>query len=427
MVRRWFGYLLTCLVYFSGPVRAEDGLVLIRAEAYLDVRRGELVAPAHVIVEDGLIKEVNPDVVPEGTPIIDLGSRVLLPGLMDMHTHLTDDYFTGDEWVTRPVLETAADYAIRGVVFAEKTLMAGFTTVRNVGALPGFADIALARAIERDFLSGPDMWTAGHYISTSGGHCDITGFAPGVMELGPDHGIADGQDAVRHAVRYQAKHGASVIKVCAGGGVYSNSRHAPVGAQQYSQEELDVIVAEAARLGLRVAAHAHGTDAINAAVRAGVASIEHGSILSQESIELMKANGTFLVPNAYLSEIPLPPDTPEATVEKNAYLIPLSDRSIRMAYEAGVNMALGSDAGVYQHGLNGRELSALVRRGLPEVHVLRMATLFAAELLGVEDRGVIEPGRRADMIGVDGDPLVDIGVVESVSFVMKGGRIYKGP
>ena len=200
-----------------------------------------------------------------------------------------------------------------------------------------------------------------------------------------------------------------------------------MGAQQYSRDELDAIVREATKLGLKVAAHAHGTEGINAAIRAGVASIDHGSVLSEESVQLMLENGTFLVPQAYLTDIPLPPDTPQATIEKNDYLSPLSDRSIRMAYKAGVKMALGTDAGVFEHGLNGREFAALVKRGLPEDHVLKMATVYAAELLGVDDRGVLAEGKRADIVAVDGNPLQDISTMENVRFVMKQGRVFKQP
>jgi imidazolonepropionase-like amidohydrolase len=281
------------------------------------------------------------------------------------------------------------------------------------------------KAIDRGDVVGPDMFPSGHYISITGGHCDITGFAPGIQELGPKQGVADGVAEVMKAVRYQAKHGVRNIKVCATGGVFSFSQNAPVGAQQYSQEELDAIVREANKLGLRVLAHAHGTEGINAAIRAGVSSIEHGSILSKESIKLMKERGTYLVPQTYLTDLPLPPETPQATVDKNNHLNPLADRSIRMAYENGVKMAFGTDAGVFPHGDNAKEFASLVARDLPEEHVLRMATIYAAGLLGVDDRGIIAAGKRADLVAVPGNPLEDIRVMEDVRFVMKLGEIYK--
>jgi imidazolonepropionase-like amidohydrolase len=416
--------LLGLLLLALSPALTAETLV-VTADRMFDAESGRIIGPATVVVDDGVIVALNPDAVPGDANVIALGDRTLLPGLIDMHTHLTGDYFSGDHWVTMPVYETAADWAVLGTKFARQTLEAGFTTVRDAGALPGFPDVALMKAIARGDVIGPDVFPSGHYISISGGHCDITGFAPGIQELGPKQGIADGVAEVMKAVRYQAKHGVRNIKVCATGGVFSFSKNAPVGAQQYSQEELDAIVREANKLGLRVLAHAHGTDGINAAVRAGVSSIEHGSILSKESIRLMKERGTYLVPQAYLSDMPLPPETPQATIDKSNYLIPLSDRSIRMAYENGVKMAFGSDAGVFPHGDNAKEFAALVARSLSEEHVLKMATTHAADLLGVDDRGVIAEGKRADLIAVPGNPLEDIRVMEDVRFVMKLGEIYK--
>ncbi len=414
---------LLLIVFLVSGAHAET--LIITADRIFDAESGNVSGPVRVVVTDGVIASINSDRVPADAQVIELGDRTLMPGLLDMHTHLTADYFTGDHWVTMSVYETAPDWAILGTKFARETLEAGFTTVRDVGALPGFPDVALMKAIDRGTVPGPDMWPAGHYISITGGHCDITGFAPGINELGPKQGIADGVDEVIKAVRYQAKHGVRVIKVCATAGVFSFSNNAPIGAQQYSQEELDAIVREAAKLGLKVVAHAHGTDGINAAIRAGVASVDHGSVLSDQSVKLMKEHGTYLVPQAYISDIPLPPDTPPATVAKNDYLIPLANESIRKAYRAGVKMALGTDSGVYRHGDNGREFAALVARDLPEEHVLKMATIYAADLLGVDDRGVIAVGKRADLIAVPGNPLKDISVMEDVRFVMKKGTVYK--
>lgn len=414
---------LLSLILFAAAAPAET--VVIMADRWFDADSGRVSGPARVVVTDGVIESVNPATVPAGAKLIQLGDRTLMPGLLDMHTHLTLDYFTGSTWVTAPVLQTAPDWAIMGVRFAEDTLQAGFTTVRDVGAWPGFPDVALMRGIDRGMVPGPDVWPAGHYISTTGGHCDLTGFAPGIQELGPKQGIADGVDAVLTAVRYQAKHGVRVIKVCATGGVFSFSNNAPVGAQQYSQAELDAIVQEATRLGLKVVAHAHGTEGINAAIRAGVASIDHGSVLSDESVKLMMERGTYLVPQAYINDLPLPPDAPPATLAKNNFLKPLADASLRKAYRAGVKMAFGTDSGVFRHGDNGREFAALVARDLPEAHVLKMATVYAADLLGVDDRGSIAAGKRADLIAVTGNPLADISVMEDVRFVMKQGVVYK--
>jgi imidazolonepropionase-like amidohydrolase len=413
------------LLNMQFAIAATAQMTVINADRMLDVRSGKMTSPASIVIEDGLITAINPDNVPSAANVIELGDKTLLPGLMDMHTHLTLDFFTGDDWVTMPVLETAPDWAIRGVVFAERTLMAGFTTVRDLGANTGFPDVALMKAIDRGLVPGPQMWPAGHYITITGGHCDVTGFAPGVLELGPKQGVADGVDEVIKAVRYQAKHGVRVIKVCATAGVFSFSRSAPIGAQQYSLDELQAVVREATKLGLKVAAHAHGTEGINAAVIAGVASIEHGSILSDESIALMLEHGTYLVPNLYLNNTPLPPETPPATVAKNNYLRPMVVQSLLKAYEAGVKMALGTDSGVYPHGENGREFAALVAEGISPLHSLRMATINAADLLGADDRGELADGKLADIIAVDGNPLDNISSMENVRFVMKHGEIYK--
>ena len=281
------------------------------------------------------------------------------------------------------------------------------------------------RAIEAGHMPGPDIWPAGHPISITGGHCDVTGFAPGVMELGPKAGVADGVDEVIKAVRYQAKHGVRVIKVCATGGVYSFSQNAEVGAQQFSFNELKAVVEEAHKLGLKVATHAHGTKGINAAIKAGVDSIEHGSILSKESIALMKERGTFLVPQAYLGEFELDPNTPAQIVAKVKYLKPLLKNSYKMAQEAGINMAFGSDNGVFPHRDTSLEFGALTRLGISNIDALRMATINASKLLGVEDRGELAVGKRADIIAVPGNPLDDITQMEAVSFVMKQGNVFK--
>lgn len=408
---------------FSAVLRAET--VVLKADRMFNAMTGTIVSPAVVVVSDGMIEAVNPKSLPDDARTIDLGDRTLLPGLIDMHSHVTLDFFTGDFWVTAAVKETAADWSVRGAKFARQTLEAGFTTVRDLGAWPGFPDVALMRAIERGDVPGPDVWPAGHAISTTGGHCDVTGFAPGIMELGPKFGIADGVDEVIKAVRYQSKHGVRVIKVCATGGVLSFSQNAEIGALQYSFEELQAIVREASKLGLKVAAHAHGTLGINTAIRAGVASIEHGSILSEESIELMREHGTYLVPQAYINEMSMPPQTPTSVVEKNEFLKPLVIQSLLIAYEGGVKIALGTDSGVFAHGDNGREFAALVEYGIPEAYALKMATVFAADLLGVDDRGSINTGNRADIIAVDGNPLEDISIMESVPFVMRGGTVYK--
>jgi imidazolonepropionase-like amidohydrolase len=267
------------------------------------------------------------------------------------------------------------------------------------------------------------MITSGHALSITGGHCEITGFAPNVLEGGPEQGVADGIDEVLKAVRYQIKHGARVIKVCATAGVLSFE--GPAGAPQYSIEELHAIVEEANRHGVKVAAHAHGTEGIKNAIRAGIHSIEHGSMLDDEAIQLMLDHGTYLVPTLFAWYLPI--ELPPELDEKNEYVKGFVDGSVRSAIAAGVKIAFGTDAGTYEHGLNAREFAAYVERGMSPIDAIRTATINAADLLGVDDRGALAPGLLADIIAVPGDPLEDIGMLEDVRFVMKGGKIYYHP
>jgi imidazolonepropionase-like amidohydrolase len=396
---------------------------IIRADRMIDVVSGELISPALVVVEDNMIVAVNPAQPPVADKTIDLGDRTLLPGLFDMHTHLTLDYFTGNHWTTAAVKETPADWALYGVEFGRQTLNAGFTTVRDAGTWPGFPDVALMRAVDAGRVIGPRIYPAGHYLSITGGHCDVTGFAPGIMELGPNQGIANGVDEILRAVRYQAKHGVKVIKVCATSGVFSAGDRP--GAQQYSDLELRTIVEEASRQGLKVMAHAHGSEGILAAVKAGVASIDHGSMLTPEIIDEMKKRGTYYVPTLYLADMPLPENTPQDTIDKSNYLKPFIEKSFRMAVDSGVNIALGTDSGVLRHHETGKEFYAMVSRGMSPLHALQSATINAADLLGVTDRAELKAGKLADIIAVEGNPLVDIKDMERVAFVMKDGDIIK--
>ena len=409
-------------VLFSISAHAETKI--LRAAHMVDVRTGQVISPAVIVITEDKIDAVNPAELPDADEVIDLGEATLLPGVMDMHSHVTLDFFTGNHWTTAPVFETPADWALYGAQFGKQMLEAGFTTVRDAGAWPGFPDVALMKAIEAGRVPGPRIYPAGHYISITGGHCDVTGFAPGIMELGPHQGIANGVDEILRAVRYQAKHGVKVIKVCATAGVFSKG-DSP-GAQQYSDAELNAIVEEASRHGLKVMAHAHGSEGILAAVKAGVASIEHGSMLTPEIIREMKKRGTYYVPTIYLNDIPLPPGTPEWTVKKNEFLAGHVENSFKLAVRQGVNIALGTDAGVLEHHEAGKEFNAMVRRGMTPVQALQSATIDAAGLLGVDDRGEIKPGLLADIIAVKGNPLDDITEMERVSFVMKGGDVVKG-
>ena len=409
--------VLLCASAFAQP----PAPIVLRAARWLDVSAGQVRAPAVVVVQDGRIASVGGE-IPPGARAVDLGDVTLLPGLIDVHTHLTGD-IEGD-WVTRDVRELPADAALRGARNAKRTLEAGFTTVRNLGA-GGFADIALMKAIDSGMVPGPRMIASAHALGITGGHCDVTGWAPGILEGGPEEGIVDGVDAAVRGVRYQIKHGARVIKICATAGVLSFD--ATVGAQQLSDDEMRAIVEETTRHGLKVAAHAHGTQGILAAVKAGVASIEHGSMLNDEIIALMKKKGTYLVPTAYLlTAMPLNL-LPPPIAAKAKQIIPLAQESHRQAVKAGVKIAFGTDAAVYPHGLNAREFAVYVGYGMTPIDAIRTATAVAADLLGVGDRGAIAPGQLADLVAVPGDPLKDIKVMEQVSFVMKGGVVVRGP
>jgi imidazolonepropionase-like amidohydrolase len=388
----------------------------------LDVSSGRVIANAVVVVEGDRIKAVQPAEVPAGAQTIDLGDATLLPGLIDMHTHLTGDLDKNS--FNRMVREGPIDEALRGARNARRTLLAGFTTVRNVGS-GGFSDVALGRAIDNGLLDGPRIVPAAHAIGTTGGHCDVTGLAPGVMVTGYREGIADGKDEILKAARYQIKHGARVIKTCATAGVLSFE--ASVGAQQYSEEELRVIVEETHRRGLKAAAHAHGPEGIIAAVRAGIDSIEHGSMIDDEGIRLMVERGTHLVPNAYLVEAFDTTILPPPIRAKAEWLMPIEKANIRKAVKAGVKIAFGTDAAVIPHGDNGKEFAALVERGMTPLGAVQAATINAIDLLGVDDRGVLEAGRLADIIAVPGNPLEDVRVLEEMRFVMKGGQVYKQP
>jgi len=416
--------LLFTLLMMLIALPASAQIIVIQADGYIDVASGELITPANIVVDNGIISSVNPSSLPGDAEILDLSGKYLLPGFMDMHTHVTLDFFTGDHWTTAAVMETPADWALYGAQFARDMLMAGFTTIRDAGAWPGFPDVAVMRAIDRGGIIGPRIIPAGHYLSITGGHCDVTGFAPGIMELGPKQGIANGKYEILEAIRYQAKHGVKVIKVCATAGVMSMG-DSP-GAQQYSDEELHVIVEEATRHGLKVMAHAHGSEGIMASVKAGVASIEHGSMLTPEIVREMKARGTYYVPTIHLNDIPLPPETPEWVVKKSEYLAPYVERSFKLALESGINIALGSDAGVMPHHDARLEFNAMVSRGMSPLRALQAATLHAAELIGMPDElGQLKEGMLADIVAVRENPLENIKTVEEVFFVMKEGVVYK--
>ncbi len=407
---------LPLLVHPSVGLAQDNTTVVLRAARMLDVVQGRMVEPGIVAIVNGRISAVGQ--LPPDAQVIDLGDVTLLPGFIDLHTHLGGD-IDADSF-NRAVRETDVDAAFRATSNARKTVLAGFTTVRDFG---GEVTVALARAVETGMVTGPHVFPSRNPIGITGGHCDVTGFAPGVLETTWKDGIADGPDEVVKAVRYQIKHGAKVIKTCATAGVLSFEES--VGAQQYSLAELQAMVQEAARHDIKVAAHAHGTEGIRAAVQAGVASIEHGSILDTETIELMKARGTYLVPTTYLIDAIDLDALPPLLRSKAERILPLARESLAQAIAAGVKIGFGTDAGVYPHGDNAGEFAVLVERGMEPMAALQSATIEAAAVLGVSDRGAIQVGRLADLIAVPGNPLEDIRATEHVSFVMLAGTVVK--
>ncbi len=414
-------FLLTPVnVSAQGPAATQSPPVpiVLRAARMLDLTTGQIVRDVNVVVTGDRITAVNPPSLPAGARVTDLGDVTLLPGFIDLHTHLSGEI--GANTFVESVLETSVDAAFKATRHARTTVMAGFTTVRDFG---GEITVALGRAVDRQDVVGPRVVPSCNALGITGGHCDVTGFAPGVLEQGVKDGVADGPWQVVESVRYQIKHGAQVIKTCATAGVLS--MEGPVGAQQYTQEELKAMVDEAARHGVKVAAHAHGTEGIKAAIRAGVQTIEHGSMLDDEAIALMKERGTYLVPTAYLRNRINLAVLPPLVRRKAETVLPLAEASNRKAIAAGVKIAFGTDAAVFPHGENAKEFAVYVKLGMTPLAALRSATTVAAEVLGKDDRGLIAPGRLADLIAVPGDPLADITVTEKVQWVMPGGRILK--
>jgi imidazolonepropionase-like amidohydrolase len=383
------------------------------------------LANAVVLIEGERITAVGSNLpIPGGTKIVDLGTATLLPGLIDCHTHITG----GDpsEYYQSIFRMSPIDYAVAAHIYARRTLEAGFTTVRDVGA-GEFIDVALRNAINAGTVTGPRMQVATLAVSATGGHGDLTGFSP-YLKFGQFSGIADGPDEIRKLVRFEVKNGADLIKLVATAGVLSEEESA--GAPQYSQEEINAVVQEAALWGKKVAAHAHGSEGIKRAVRAGVASIEHGSLLDDEAIRLMKEHGTYLVSTIYLVDYVEQEYArlgyPTKILHKLKVVGQASRESFRRAVKAGIKTAYGTDAGVYPHGRNAGQFATMVSFGMTPLQAIQTATVSAADLLGWGDRiGVVAPGFYADLIAVDGDPLRDVTELERVRFVMKGGVIYK--
>ena len=416
--------LLLCMLLGLPLIASAGTTTVIRAAALLDVESGRMLQNPVVLVEDDKIVDINPATVPTDATTIDLPGMTLLPGFMDAHVHLT---ISDSQFRKTLLTENSASAALRAAQSARETLMGGFTTVRDLGQVNPSLElitVSVADAIAKGQIIGPQVIASGHSIGISGGHVDSTmGYAEGRFELDWRYGTADGPEEATKATRYQIKHGAKVIKISATAGVLS--LESSVGAQQMTEQEMRAVVEEAARHGLKVAAHAHGAEGIEAAVRAGVASIEHGSMVNRDIIRLMKRNGTYLVPTTgLLDTIELEGLDPVVQAKAN-HILPLASDNLSEAIKAGALIALGTDAPLVPHGKNAYEFEAMVNRGMTPLQSIQSGTIRTADLFGLTDRGKLEKGLRADIVAVPGNPLEDIKLLQKVGFVMKAGVVYR--
>jgi len=417
--------LIGLLMLFGLQAGAQSpARIAVHAGHMLDVKSGKMLADQVIVIEGGKIVSAGPAAdakIASDTTRIELPNATVLPGLIDAHTHLTFDPQFGYERLAISVPRET----LTGAKNARVTLMAGFTTVRNVGASE-FSDVALRDAINAGDVPGPRMLVSGPALGITGGHCD-NNMLPFEYHATED-GVADGVAAVQHKVRENIKYGSDLIKICATGGVLSLGDNPQ--ASQFTLEEMKAIVADAHRLGRKVAAHAHGAEGIRWAAEAGVDSIEHGSYIDDAAIATMKEHGTYLVPTLYLGDWMIDnaglTRLPPPLLAKAKEVIPAARKNIAHAFASGVKVAFGTDAAVYPHGLNAHEFAVMVRLGLTPLQAIQAATVNAADLLGWSGKvGTLEPGAWADIVAVDGDPLKDVTTLESVKFVMKGGEVEK--
>lgn len=413
------------MVFLAAQVLAQAPRnLVVHAGHMLDVKSGKLLADQTLVIEDGRMVSIGAAAeakIPADAVRIDLPNATVLPGLIDAHTHLTMDPKFGYEELGISIPRET----LIGAKNARVTLLAGFTTVRNVGA-SGYTDVALRDAINAGDVPGPRMLVSGPPLTITGGHAD-NNLLPFEYHA-TNEGVADGVDAVRHMVRQNIKYGADLIKFMASGGVLSKGDNPQ--ASQYTLEEMKAIVSDAHRLGRKVAAHAHGAQAILWASEAGVDSIEHGSYIDDAAIAEMKRNGTYLVPTLYLGDWFLENaernHVPDFLLAKAKAVMPAARQNIAHAFASGVKVAFGTDAAVYPHGLNAREFAVMVKLGLTPLQAIQAATINAADLLGWSGKvGTLEPGAWADIVAVDGDPVKDVTTLERVKFVMKGGEVVK--
>jgi imidazolonepropionase-like amidohydrolase len=423
-MKSWSLLLAAGMLLSSAGALADT--VVVSADRMLDVVAGRMVMQPRITITDGRITAVSTqnEVIPAGARHIELRGMTVLPGLIDMHVHLTaDPHFSGYKGLEF----TDNFWTIVGVANAKRTVEAGFTTVRNVGS-EHFDDVALKQAIEQGYVPGPRIVPATYAIGATGGHCDYTEFPPSIQA--PATAIANGPEELREMVRKLRKYGAEVIKFCGTGGVLSKTD--TVGAQQYSLEEMQAIVNEAHMLGLKVAVHAHGTSGIKDAIRAGVDTIEHASLADEEAFALAKRNGTYFDMDIYNDDYILAEGEKNGvfkeSLEKERVIGRKQRETFRAAFKAGVKMLFGTDGGVYPNGDNAKQFATMVTWGMSPLQAIQAATVTAAEALGrANDVGAIEVGRYGDLIAVAGDPLADVSVLQSVQFVMKGGEVVKQP
>jgi imidazolonepropionase-like amidohydrolase len=404
---------------------------VVLAGRLIDVEAGAVLTDRALVIRGDRIERIlGPgDEIPPVDREIDLSAHTVLPGLMDMHAHMIGE-IEGNETYAALVVRTPAQEALSGVRNARDTVQAGFTTVRDVGTFRAFVDVALRDAIEAGWMPGPRMRCAGAYVTSSAGGGDVPGLAVDVDERLPRDlrfGVANSVDEVRKVVR-EILHRADFIKVIATGAVLTEGTNP--GAPEFSEDEIRAAVEEAALYDTFVAAHAHGAEGIKRAVRAGVRSVEHGSLMDDESIDLMVEHGTYLVPDIYcgdwIAEIGRAEDWPASKLRKNDETTDAQREGFTKAVKAGVKIAYGTDSGVYPHGFVGRQFAYMVRHGMTPMQAIQSATMVGAELLGWDEVGTLAPGRYADLVAVAGDPLEDIGLLEDVAFVMKGGDVLKG-
>jgi imidazolonepropionase-like amidohydrolase len=425
-MKKLFCLLLSFAIAFN--ITAQK--TYIQCGKMLDVVSGTTKSSVTIVVEGNKIIDIKDGYV-SGTSadkIIDLKNKTALPGLMDCHVHLEDQF--SKTTIIDAVRESDADIAFKSAVYAKRTLLAGFTTVRDLGGTG--VNIALRNAVNKGETIGPNILTAGTAISATGGHMDPSvGFRDDLFRQlpGPEQGVADGKDEVMKAVRFQFKKGADLIKIASTGGVLDLSKDG--SGAQYSIEEIKTIVETAKDYGMKVACHAHGAEGIRRAILGGVTSIEHGTFMNEEDMELAKQYGTWYVPTiiagkSVADSAKIPGYFPAVITRKALEVGPQIQNTFAKAYKAGVKIAFGTDAGVYAHGKNYIEFQYMTEAGMPALEAIRAATLYASDLLGIKDeRGSITVGKMADIIAVDSDPLKDVKVFANVNFVMKEGVVYK--